>query len=81
MIARVLLVIAASILSGSILYPLGSISANTGLAPTCSTTFTDAANVIGVTITSSRGPILYAFNTKCIAAVHEFVAVPYGEPI
>src|SRR2546428_12031426 len=35
----------------------GSTSTSTGRAPTCSITFTDALNVIGVVITSSPAPI------------------------
>ena len=53
MIAFVLSVIFLRISSGSILYVTGFISANTGVPPHYSTQFADAANVIGVVITSS----------------------------
>ena len=55
MIALVRGVIAASILSRSMLRVTGSMSANTGVAPTSRITFAVATQEIGVVMTSSPG--------------------------
>src|SRR5258708_13433090 len=52
----------------------GSTSSSTGRAPTCSITFTDAVNVIGVVMTSSPGPIPSVLSAVCRAAVQELSA-------
>src|SRR5450759_4179236 len=57
MIALVRLVIAASSLSRSMLRVTGSMSANTGVAPTSSITFAVATQEIGVVMTSSPAPM------------------------
>ena len=57
MIALVRGVMAASTLSRSILRVTGSISANTGVAPTSMITLAVATQEIGVVITSSPAPI------------------------
>ncbi|MCY1243760.1 hypothetical protein D9M69_277890 [compost metagenome] len=57
MIARVRGVIAASTASRSRLRVRGSMSTNTGRAPTAITTLAVATQVIGVVMTSSPGPI------------------------
>ena len=56
MIAFVREVIARSTATGSRFAVSDSTSTRTGVAPTCSMTFTDAAKVIGVVITWSPGP-------------------------
>ena len=62
--AFVFSVIHFSMLSGSILYVLRLISANTGFAPTYRAQLADAANVIGVVMTSSPGPIPAAMQAQ-----------------
>ena len=62
---------ARSICAGSICMVTGSMSANTGVAPTCSITWADAQKVNGVVITSSPGPMSWATRARCRAAVHE----------
>src|SRR2546426_12399940 len=56
----------------------GSTSTSTGRAPTCSITFTDAVNVIGVVMTSSPGPMPSVFSAVCKAAVQELSANAAG---
>ena len=53
----------------------GSMSTNTGLAPTYSTAFAVAIKVNGVVITSSPGPISWASKATCSAVVPEEVAI------
>ena len=76
--ARVRPVIAASIRAGLIVSVSRSTSTSTGRAPTCSTTLTVAANVSGVVITSSPGPIPLASSAVWRAAVHELTATAAG---
>jgi len=57
MMARVRGVMAASSLSRSILRVTGSISANTGVAPTSMMTLAVATHDTGVVMTSSPGPM------------------------
>src|SRR6266705_4776254 len=78
MIARVQGVIAAAICVASIVSVSGSTSTSTGRAPTCSITLTVAANVSGVVITSSPGPIRPTASAVCIPAVHELRASALG---
>src|SRR5205814_9010574 len=53
-------------------------STSTGLAPTCSMTFTEAAKVMGVVITSSPGPMPAVLSAVCSAAVQELRASVAG---
>src|SRR5438445_13800799 len=76
--ARVRPVIAASIRAGLIVSVSRSTSTSTGRAPTCSTTLTVAANVSGVVITSSPGPIPLAGSAVWRAAAHELTATGAG---
>ena len=80
MIALVLSVILRRMSSGSMLYVLGSMSAKTGVPPQYSTQLADAANVIGVVITSSPGPIPAAWHAACSAAVSFEMATAYFAP-
>src|SRR3954452_23306119 len=59
----------------------GSTSARTGWALTCSITFIDETNVIGVEITWSPGPIPRAAKAICSAPVHELTATAAAAPI
>ena len=56
----------------------GSTSTRIGRAPTCSMTLTEAANVIGVVITSSPGPIPRVASAVCSPAVQELSASAPG---
>ncbi len=56
----------------------GSTSTSTGRAPTCPITFTDAAKVMGVVMTSSPGPTREVTSAVCKAAVHELTASAPG---
>src|ERR1043166_3237435 len=67
--ARVRGVIAAATSPGSMFRVSGSTSTRTGRAPTCSLTLTEAANVVGVVITSSPGPIPRVTRAVCRPAV------------
>ena len=58
----------------------GSISANTGVAPTCRIVFAVEANVSGVVITSSPGPIPCVSSARCSAAVQELTAMQCFAP-
>tara|TARA_B100000700_G_C15055478_1_gene862587 strand:+ start:4262 stop:4537 length:276 start_codon:yes stop_codon:yes gene_type:complete len=79
-IALVFLVIYFSIKVSSILFVIGSISTNTGLAPTDNIEFTVATNVNPVVITSSPFPMLLANNAICKAVVPDEVATEYLTP-
>ena len=57
-----------------------SISAKTGVAPTCRMVFAVDANVSGVVMTSSPGPIPFASNARCSAAVQELTAMQCFAP-
>src|SRR4051794_23040732 len=80
MIARVRLVTAAAAASGSRLWVIGSMSANTGVAPVCTIVFAVAQNVSGVVTTSSCAPMPDASSDRCSAAVHELTAMACGAP-
>src|SRR5450755_1854298 len=67
-IARVRGVIAATIFSASILWLRGSISANTGVAPTSMMTLAVATHEFGVVMTSSPGPT--PAMRKAVSMVH-----------
>ena len=69
MIARVFGVIAAAILSRSILRVTGSISTKIGLAPTLKITLEVATQEIGVVITSSPAPMPATCNAIFMVAV------------
>src|SRR5207247_6393120 len=58
----------------------GSTSASTGRAPTCSITFTEATNVIGVVTTWSPGPMPAVTRAVWRAAVQELSARAPGAP-
>jgi len=58
----------------------GSMSTSTGVAPTCSITFTHAANVYVDVMTSAPGPIPSAASARCNAPVAEFTASPCCAP-
>ena len=81
MIAFVFGVIAFSIFAGSILNVSGSISTNTGFAPTIPIASDVATNVNAVEITSSPAPISKALKAKCKASVPEFKATVCLTPI
>src|SRR5437773_9683422 len=78
--ARVRGEIAAATRSGSMLSVSAVTSASTGRAPTCSITFTEATNVVGVVITSSPGPIPRVTSAVWSAAVEELSARAPGAP-
>ena len=69
-----------SISSGSMLSVSGWTSARTGRAPTCSITFTEAAKVMGVVMTSSPGPIPSVTSAVWRPAVQELSASAPGAP-
>ena len=69
MIPRVLPVIFASIRSTSMLYVAGSMSTNTGVAPSLEIAAAVAKNVYGVVMTSSPGPISSAMRHASSASV------------
>ena len=79
MIARVFGVIAASTLSRSMLRVTGSMSANTGVAPTSRITFAVATQEIGVVMTSSPAPMPAMRNAISIVQVPE-LKVRTGRP-
>jgi len=58
----------------------GSTSANTGVAPACTTAAAVAVKVMAGTTTSSPEPTPRATSAKCSAAVHEFSASACGAP-
>jgi hypothetical protein len=68
-IAFVAGVIAASTAAGSRLSVRGSMSANTGLAPSYSAQFAEATKEKGVVTTSSPGPIPASRMHRCRPAV------------
>ena len=71
MMALVRGVIAASMRFASISAVSGSISTNTGFAPTRSIAIAVAMKVIGVVMTSSPWPMPAASSARCSAAVPE----------
>ena len=79
-IARVRGVSAASADAGVSWSVPGSTSANTGRAPTSSTQFAVAGQVIGVVTTSSPGPIPCARSARWSAAVHDETAAACSLP-
>ena len=68
-IARVRGVMASSTFSGSRLSVSGSMSTNTGTAPSKSRTLDEATKLKGVVITSSPGPSPSARTARCKALV------------
>src|SRR5450830_2086909 len=79
MIALVRGVMAASTLSRSMLWVIGSISANTGVAPTSMMTLAVATHEIGVVMTSSPGPMPAMRSAISIVQVPE-LKVRTGRP-
>ncbi len=55
-------------------------SASTGVAPAWMMTLTVAANVVGVVITSSPGPMPLATSARCMPAVAESSAIACFTP-
>ncbi len=80
MMAFVRGVSAASTASGFKFHVCGSMSANTGRAPTCTMVFAVAQNVSGVVITSCSEVTSDASSDKCSAAVHELSASAWRAP-
>ena len=72
--ARVRGVIAPATRLASMFNVSGSTSTRTGRAPTCSITLTEAANVVGVVITSSPGPMPSVTSAVWRPAVQELSA-------
>ena len=66
--------------SGSMFSVSASTSANTGVAPACSTAFVVAGHVNDVVITSSPSPSPAATIARCSAAVHDDVAIAWPVP-
>ena len=66
--------------SGSMFSVSASTSANTGVAPACSTAFVVAGHVNDVVITSSPSPSPAATIARCSAAVHDEVAIAWPVP-
>ena len=81
MIAFVLSVIFSSAFAGQSCHVSGLMSANTGRAPQYSAQFADAANVIGVVMTSSPAPTPAARQAMCSAAVPLLQSTAYFAPV
>src|SRR5579862_1434706 len=73
-------VTAASTAAGSMLSVRGSMSANTGTAPSYTKQFADAANEYGDVITSSPGPMPAEMQSRWSPAVPDDTAAAYGAP-
>ena len=73
-------VIAASTASGSRLNVCGSMSANTGEAPSYIAQLAEATNEYGDVITSSPGPTPASRMQRCRPAVPDETAAQYGAP-
>src|SRR5262245_838367 len=78
--ARVFLVIAASTAAGERFSVLGSMSANTGVAPSYTAQFADATKEYGDVTTSSPGPTPAAMQSRWSPAVPLETAAAYGAP-